>query len=149
MKIKGKILGAALLATISVSSIANVTYAATLVQENGQAYVVDWSNYDYTKGLEGSFTLEDEDGNKPTFSQNTSKEWVSPLLTVKGSIISGFEFKQLNFKFNSDDVKVFDYETNKEITNGFLKAGQKIFIVSNENPLNLRLNISPILIIEN
>ncbi|AMN30660.1 hypothetical protein ACSXC4_15505 (plasmid) [Clostridium perfringens] len=149
MKIGTKVLGAVLLASVSVGSFTNVAYAASHVHENGKSYVVDWDNYDYSNGLEGSFTLEDEYGNKPIFSQNDQKEWISPILKVKGSIISGFEFKYLNFKFNFDNVKVYDCETKEEITNGFLKAGQRIYIVSNEDPVNLRLSISPILIAEN
>ena len=149
MKFGAKVLGAVLLASVSVGSFTNVAYAASHLNENGEAYVVDWDNYDYSDGLKGSFVLQDEYGNKPVFSQNNQKEWVSPILIVKGSTISGFEFKYLNFKFNFNDVKVYNYETKEEITNGFLKANQRIYIVTKENPVNLRLSISPIIIVEN
>ncbi|MGM8316850.1 hypothetical protein ACSXC5_17645 (plasmid) [Clostridium perfringens] len=149
MKISTKVLSGILLASVSIGSFTNIAYAASYLNENGKAYVVDWDNYDYSDGLEGSFVLQDEYGNKPVFSQNNQGEWISPVLTVKGSTISGFEFKYLNFKFNFNDVKVFDYETKEEITNGFLKADQRIYIITKEDPFNLRLSISPIIIAEN
>ncbi|MGV2804710.1 hypothetical protein GNF85_13700 [Clostridium perfringens] len=81
------------MAAVSLGSITNVAYAANHLNENGNAYVVYWDNYNYSDGLKGSFVLQDELCNKPVFSKNDQGELVSPVLTVKGSTTSGFEFK--------------------------------------------------------
>ncbi|MGM8316845.1 hypothetical protein ACSXC5_17675 (plasmid) [Clostridium perfringens] len=142
MKIKGKVLGALLISGISLASISNITYASSYVHQNGKVYVTNWSNYNYTHGYEGGVILEDERGNKPIFSQNEKNEWVSTVLTVKGQ-------GDFGFSFNSDRVKVYDFESREEITNGLIKGNQKIYIVSQDDPTNVTLDIAPLIRIDN
>ncbi len=98
-------------------------------------YVTNWDNYNYTNGYSVGVTLEEERGNNPIFSQNSGGDWVSSVLTVKGT-------GGLGFSFYSNKVKVYDNNTKQEITNGFLKGDQKIFIVSKEDPTNISLSIA-------
>lgn len=143
MKFKSKVLGAVLLTALSLGSMTNVAYASSYVhQYDGRVFVTNWDNYNYTNGYIGGVTLEDQLGNKPMFSQNTDYDWVSTVLTVKGN--GGF-----GFSFHSNRVKVYDFDTRKEITNGYLKGGQRIFIVSKDDPTYITLSISPVIIIEN
>ena len=145
---KGLILAAAL-AIASISNLGTVANAATYVEQNGVSYVTEWENYDYADGFEGSVTLKDYWGNPATFGRNEDGNWVSDPLTVTGSEISGYYLKYFTFEFNSDNAKVYDYQTRQEITNGFVKDGQKIYIVSTDDPMNLRIKFNPILIAEN
>ena len=145
---KGLVLAAAL-AIASISNLGTVANAATYVEQNGVSYVTEWENYDYADGFEGSVTLKDYWGNPATFGRNADGEWVSDPLTVTGSKLSGYYLKHFTFEFNYDDVHVYDYQTRKEITNRFLKNGQKIYILSKEDPMNLRIKFTPILIAEN
>nr|WP_172687074.1 hypothetical protein [Clostridium perfringens]ALD82537.1 hypothetical protein JFP838_pB0003 [Clostridium perfringens] len=142
MNFKSKVLGTVLLVGVSLGNITNVVYASSYVHQDGRVYVTNWDNYDYTNGCIGSVILEDERGNKPIFSQNTDYDWVSSVLTVKGT--GGF-----GFSFNSSRVKVYYFESRKEITNGYLRGGQKIYIVSKDDPTYITLSISPAIIIEN
>ncbi|MDU3299283.1 MULTISPECIES: hypothetical protein [Clostridium] len=145
---KGLILAAALAMT-NIGSLCTVANAATYVEQNGISYVTEWENYDYAYGFEGSVTLKDYWGNPATFGRNIAGEWVSDPLTVTSSKFYGYYLKYFNFEFNYDNVQVYDYQTRKEITNGFLKNGQKIYIVSKYDPMNLRIKFTPILIAEN
>jgi hypothetical protein len=145
---KGLILAAALAMT-NIGSLCTVANAATYVEQNGVSYVTQWENYDYADGFEGSVTLKDYWGNPATFGRNEDGNWVSDPLTVTGSEISGYYLKYFTFELTSDTATIYDYQTRQEITNGFIKDGQKIFIVSKDDPINLRIKFTPILIAEN
>lgn len=149
MSIKRGLMLATILGITGIGNLGTVANAAIYVEENGNTYVTDWNNYEYDAGFEGCLTLKDLNGNDLTFAKQTTGEWVSPLLTVNGSEHSGYYLTYFTFEFNSNKVKVYDYETGKEITNGFLQDGQKVYIISEEDPTNLTVKISPLLIAEN
>lgn len=133
----------ALLLTLSGIGISTSAEAAEYVHQNGQVYVTNWDNYDYFNSPEfDNVTLEDFRGNKPIFSQNRDYDWVTSPLIVKGDGIFGFSFY-------SENVKVYDYDTREEITNGLLRAGQRIYIVSKDDPTNITLTIGKTFVIEN
>ncbi|WP_283700108.1 hypothetical protein [Clostridium perfringens] len=136
MKIRSKILGAALLTAVSVGSLTNVAYASEYVHENGTIYVKNWDNYIHSNCNTCGVTLEDACGNKPFFALNRNCEWVSDVVTVKGC--GYFPFK---FYSHSNNIKVIDFDSGKEITDGYLRGGQRIYIISKDDPTHIRLSI--------
>ncbi|ELC8420359.1 hypothetical protein QYB79_002716 [Clostridium perfringens] len=136
MNFKSKILGATLLAAVSVGSITNVAYASDYVHQNGTVYVTNWDNYSYNSCHTRGITLKDEYGNNPTFAQNSDYDWVSNVVTVRGYGCFPFRFYPYN-----DRVKVYDFDTRKEINDGYLVGGQRIYIVSKDDPTYIILNI--------
>lgn len=139
---KNKILSAALATALCIGTVTSVVSASSYVYQGEKVYVVNWENYDYSHGYEGGVTLEDERGLKPMFTQNNDNDLVSTVLTVKGE-------EDYGFSFNNNRVKVYDFNTRKEITNGLLRSGQKVYIVSRDDPSNITLSISPANVIEN
>lgn len=136
MKIKSNVLGAVLLAAVSLGSFTNVVYASDYVYQNGTTYVTNWDNYSYSNCHTRWITLEDENGNKPTFAQNVNCEWVSNVVTVKGYGCFPFRFYPY-----PNRVKVYDFDSRKEITDGYLRGGQRIYIVSKDDPTYITLSI--------